>query len=868
VNQSEWERAKALLADAAELPEADRERFVLEQCQDPDRRREVLDLLKSPANLSGILTVNALSPGEYLGPYKIQALIGVGGMGEVYRGLDTRLGRDVALKVISPTLVGNPSLRRRFELEARAASALNHPSIVTVYDVGESDGISWIAMEWVEGRTLRHALAEGALPIRDVCSIAAQIADGLAVAHAKGVVHRDLKPENVMLGADGRAKILDFGLARQTLVDALHNPASAGSGDGAPTTSGSIEGTILGTVGYMSPEQASGRRVDFRSDQFAFGLVAYEMLAGRRAFVRASAVETLSAVIREEPVPLPSLRDGIPDALLRVISRCLAKRSEDRFESTRELATTLASVQHGSSSLETAPRVPLVAAAELATVSSSRAVPARPRRFVAVVLGTMLTVAVAAAGWSRFSASRGAIDSLAVLPFQNAGDPDTEYLGDGLTESLINQMSRVSSLRVMARGTVMRFKGAADPQEAGRKLGVGAVVTGTVARRGTQLVVSAELIEIATGARLWGQTYDKPFTEVLGVQDSIASDISAGLRLRLSGEEKRTLVAHGTENLDAYELFMKARFLMADDTEESDLEARRLFRQAIQRDPKFVQAHLGIAGTYARSAGNGYAPPADAWARATEEIRTALDLEPGNVAARAALAARRFQFDWDWPAADHDFREVSTDPRLFFGIQYHPVAIFFWARGRPEEAIAVMERALRVDPGNIESRVMMADFQAQAGRLDEAITAYRALAEANPSEARPLFGLADVMKRRGDVKEAIEILRKAYELSMEDRGVQALAGARTEQDYERAELVVARARLADLEEFAKGRYVSPLDVARLQAQIGEREKAFASLDLAILERSAGLVLLKVDRAWDRIRDDARFAALVRRVGIP
>ena len=867
MNRSEWERAKALLADAADLPEAERERFIVEHCPDLTLRREVLDLLSSPAALSGILAANAFKAGDQLGPYEIRALLGVGGMGEVYRGRDTRLGRDVALKVISPKLVGDPSLRRRFALEARAASALNHPAIVTVYDVGDTDGISWIAMEWVEGRTLRQVLAGGPLTIHDAFSIAKQMAEGLAAAHARGVVHRDLKPENVMLTSEGRTKILDFGLARQTIVETLEGSGSAVETI-VPPALVSIEGTILGTVGYMSPEQASGLAVDFRSDQFAFGLIAYEMLAGRRAFVRPTAVETLSAVIREEPVALSSVRRGIPDAFLGVIARCLAKRPEERFASTRDLADALSSLD--SAAFAGAVSDPdALAPTEARRMPAPRATRALAPRRAAIVLGAVLALVLAAVGWTRFRPARSAIQSVAVLPFENGTrDPEADFLGDGLTETLISQLSRVSSLKVMARGTVFRFKGTADPQEAGRKLGVGAVVTGTVARRGSQLVISAELIEIATGLRLWGETYDRPFSDLQRVQDSIASEISDGLRLRLSGEEKRTLVAHGTENPEAYELYLKGRFLMINDTEEGDLEARRLFLQAVDKDPQFAQAHLGIAGTYARSAGNGYAPPAEAWARATEEIRKVLVLDPGNVAARAALAARLFQFDWNWPAAEREFRAVSTDPRLFMGIQYHPVAMFFVATGRPDDAVELMERALRVDPGNIESRVMMGDLLAQAGRLNEAASYYRTIVEAEPSEARPLFGLAEVQKRRGDVKGAIDVLRRAYELTMEEQGVQALATARTDKDYENATLVVARGRLADLETFAKERYVSPLDLAQLQAQIGARDKAFASLDLAVTERSAGLVLLKVDRAWDRIRDDARFAALVRRVGIP
>jgi TolB-like protein/tRNA A-37 threonylcarbamoyl transferase component Bud32 len=809
----------------------------------------------------------ALQSGERLGPYEIKALLGVGGMGEVYRGRDTRLGRDVALKVISPKRIGDPDLRRRFEVEARAASVLNHPSIVTIYDVGETGEVSWIAMEWVEGRTLRQALleADGPLPLRDALTIARQIAEGLAAAHAKGVIHRDLKPENVMLAADGRSKILDFGLARQSLGESLE-----GSGSGIETLAGlpnaqTFEGTILGTVGYMSPEQASGKPVDFRSDQFALGLIAYEMLAGQRAFSRPTAVETLSAVIREEPVPLASLRADVPRSLQALIARCLAKRPEDRFASTRDLAAALESLGQGLSAGSFAQTEIEIAPPPVAPRPVERR--PLPRRAV-LVFGAVLALALAAA-WMRYHAARRAIDSLAVFPFVNASkDPDAEYLGDGLTENLISQMSRVPSLRVMARATVFRFKGTADPQEAGRKLGVGAILTGRVSRRGNQLSVSAELMDVSTGARLWGEEYDRPFADLLGVQDSIAMAVSDVLAPRLSGQEKRALSRHGTESPEAYELSLKARHAFLKQTEEGLLEARRLYLQAIEKDPKFAEAHLGVGLTYSAMAVEGHAPPAEMWPRAEAETQKALDLDPGNVLARCMVAIRRFFFEWDWARIEREFQELSKDPRILLGDQFRPIALSLWARGRTEEAIALMERALRVDPGNPDSRNMMADFLAHAGRLDQAIGYYRAAVESEPSDPWPLVGLADLLKRRGDATGAIAALRKAYELSGEEAGAKALASARTEKDYENAEHAVAQSRLGDLEALAKERYVSPLYLARLQAQTGEREKAFTSLEAAFAERSPGLVYLKVDRAWDRIRDDARFASLVRRVGIP
>jgi serine/threonine protein kinase len=812
-----------------------------------------------------------LARGDRLGPYEVQSLLGVGGMGEVYRARDTRLGRDVALKVISARLVGDEASRHRFQREARAASALNHPAIVTVYDVGDTGGVSWIAMEWIEGRTVRAALSEGPLAVRDAWSIARQVADGLAVAHARGIVHRDLKPENVMLVPDGRVKILDFGLARQTLSEQLQGTASLVE-TMAPPPGATVDGVILGTVGYMSPEQAAGQPIDFRSDQFALGLLAYEMLAGRRAFVRPTAVETLTAVIREEPAPLSSLRPGVPDTLQSVIARCLAKHPAERFASTRDLVAALdggaAGFASGTSLADAVTSVTQSREPAVVPPTGTEAKPWLRRRTVSIAIGLIVLASLGLGGWYRLRAPASTIDSLAVLPFENRSvEAGSEYLGDELTESLINQMSRVPSLRVMARATVFRLRGS-DPREAGRSLGVGAVLSGSVARRGNQLVISAELIEARTGAQLWGERYDRPFTDLIQVQDTIAAEIAEGLRLRLSGQEKRTLGTHGTDNPEAYELFLKARFLMTSVREDDDLEARRLLQQALEKDPAFVDARLALAATYARSAGEGFAPPKDVWPRAAEEARKVLATDPGDVAGRAALAAHRFLFEWDWATAEREFLQLSSDPRLFTGLQYHPVAVFFWARGWPDRAVSLMERALRLDPGNLESRVMLGDFLAHAGRLDDAVEYHRAIVEVAPADARPQFALADILRRRGDVAAAIEALRKAYELSDEKAGTDALAGARSDQDLDKAEVAVARARLLDLEELAKERYISPLDFARLHAVAGQRDLAFLRLEQAVAERSSMLVTLKVDHAWDRIRDDPRFAAVVRRVGIP
>jgi serine/threonine-protein kinase len=800
-----------------------------------------------------------LSEGSKIGPYEVVARLGAGGMGEVWRARDPRLGRDVAIKVLPDDMSRDADRVARFRAEARAASALNHPNIVVVYDIGEDGGRTYLAMELLEGTNLRQLLDGGAPLLPKALQIASQIAEGLAAAHARGIVHRDLKPENVMLTTDGVVKILDFGLAKAS-------PLAASHGDDMPTMSATpltSAGTLLGTVGYMSPEQVSGNVVDFRSDQFSFGTILYELVTGRRAWKKATPAETLVAIMKEDPAPISSDDRVVPAAVGRIVERSLAKEPQDRYASTRDLAGDVRYlVDHFS---------------EIQATSIVRPAVVRPsrggRNLASPVLLGILALAIAAAlaalFWTRFRPGHAAITSLAVLPFENgAHDADSEYLSDGITESLIDQMSRLPALRVMARATVFHFKGSADPQEAGRKLGVGAVLMGRISRREGRLSISAELVDVATGARIWGDKYDRPFKDLLRVQDEIASVISSGLRLKLTEPEKRALGRHGTENPEAYELYLKARYFFYKDTEDSYLEARRLFHQAAEKDPKFAEAHLGASETFGVMAAEGYLPPAEGCARQREGGHRALALSPGLPQARFVLADNQFFCDWDFDGAERELRDLFAEPTGLGTLDFRAFALLLWARGRTEEALATMEKARRLDPGNLAFTITTADYLEKAGKLEEAAALYRAVMEAEPSDSRALFGLAEVLRRQGDVTGAIGALRKAYVLSEEDDGVKALAAARTEKDYENAQVAVARARLSDLRELAKQRYVSPLDLARLEAEVGEREKAFQNLEAALAERSFGLVFLKVDTAWDRIRDDPRFAALVRKVGIP
>jgi TolB-like protein/cytochrome c-type biogenesis protein CcmH/NrfG len=787
-----------------------------------------------------------MKPGTLVGPYQINALIARGGMGIVYRATDTRLDRQVALKMLAPIGVPDELRVERFLREARITASLDHPHIVKVFDVGMRDGQPFMVVELLEGETLRQRLDRGPIGEADVRRMAIDIARGLVAAHDAGLVHRDLKPENVFLTRAGVTKILDFGIAKLA-PDAVRRTTNAST----------LTGILLGTAGYLSPEQIQGREADGRADLFALGSILFEMLTGQRAFACENTVDTLHAIVHDTPPDLLRDRPDVSVSMDTIVLRLLRKAPEHRFQTAADLIWAL---QQPSTHIER-----VSSHLEPAKAGAARRVHARA--WMSLLTAGVLAAVVGAFVWNGWS--RPAIDSVAVLPFDNtAQDPEIEYIGDGLTDGLIDHLSRAESLSVKARATVMRFKGERDPQKAARALGVSAVVTGALSRRGTQIVVSAELIHGMTGERLWGQTYDRPMSDLMRVQDSIVLAIAEGLRLRLSGEEKARLGGFGTNSPDAYELFLKGRFMLQRDTEEDDLEALKLFKQATEIDPNFLDAHLAVVSTYARSAG-AYASPREAAAHAEETLAKAAAIDPNNVAVRVASAHLRFTATHDWAATEREYRAVMHDPALFRTMQYHPISVFFVAIGRPDEAVALLERALVVDPGNLESRVMLGSFLLQNGRLDDALRVYADLGAEAPEDPRPLFGAADVYKRRGDFARAAESRRNAYALAGDDDAARAFTNATTEAAYGQAEITVARARLRQLEELATRRYIPAFDIARLRAQVGDREGALAGLELAATEGGyVGLALLKVDEAWDAVRTDPRFAALVRRLGIP
>jgi TolB-like protein len=850
-----WQRVEQLYHAALGLPAGDRAPWLTAACgADDGLRHEVASLLRYDTAAAGFLERSALTleaaavardreqrlVGRRLGGYEVLDFLGAGGMGEVYRARDVRLQREVALKVFEHAAGIEPI--GRFESEARAASALNHPNIVTIYGVGEAGDAAYIAMELVPGRTLRDLLAEAPLPAALVLDIAVQLADAMAAAHARGIVHRDLKPENVMFTPDGRVKVLDFGIAalQRDLWEAAGATRDAPSGPGH----------LAGTVGYMAPEQVRGHAAVPASDQFSFGVMCHEMLAARRPCARTTRQDTPGAIA--SPIPIRPPPDGDAAAgFADVVSRCLSDDPADRYPDSFEL---LAAVRRARAALERGDA------------------PARPGRRRMLSLGAIATLgalagATAWRAWPRGTRRR----ALVVLPFGNpAGEAGTEYLCDGLAETLIRQLARATDVTVMARATAFAFKGSrAAPGTIGRQLGVGAVLAGSVTRRPGRVLISAELVDAASGARLWGSDYERPADDVLAVQNEIADAILRdGLQVFLTDRERRRLAWLPTDDPVAYDRFLLAVHHLRLGTEDDYLAAQGLLGQALARAPRFALAWVTLASTDSVMAIDGYVRPADAWPRAERHVARALAIDPDLPDAHAEAAASAFFYHWDWREAAHRWRtalalrsEVQSELLAAYALQK-------WAAGQPEAALALAGAARQVDPLNAGAAVREADLLSALGRLDAAAAAYERVIRALPADPRAYFGLAETRRAQGRFDEAIATRRQGHAAAGDASLDPVFARARGGAGYADIASAAARAQLEWLTaRAAAGAYVSSLDLARATAQLGDAPRTFAHLAAAVDERAAGLVFLNVDPAWRRVRADPRFARVVGRVGI-
>jgi eukaryotic-like serine/threonine-protein kinase len=791
-------------------------------------------------------------PGSVLGSYEICELLGAGGMGQVYRAQDRRLGRSVALKVLPPEVAGDAEGLSRFEREARAASALNHVNIVTIHEFDRAGDVPFLVMEWLEGETLRQRLERGALSPALTLDVATQIADGLAKAHEAGIVHRDLKPDNLMLTKDGPVKILDFGIAKLLPTEPAATSAATQT---APLTS---RGAVVGTAAYMSPEQAKGDRLDHRSDQFSLGATMYEMVTGRRAFEGASLAETLAAILDREPPPLRSLAPEAPARLAGIVEKCLSKDPEGRYASTRDLAADLRRLRDASEG-----RVTVTARA----VGAGRAGGVRPRR--GWLLGAAGVVAVAAAVAVLVSKrpTRGqAIRSLAVVPFLNeSGDADLDYAADGITDSLITSFSRIPEVAVQARSSVVRYKTDVDPRAIGRDLNVDGVMTGRVAHRESGLSVAVELVQARDGRLIWSQRYEnRKASDLLALQEEIARDASDKLRLSVSGEMRRRLARRSTENPAAFEAYLKGRYffnLRPRDTSK----AIDFFQLAIDRDPAFASAYAGLAECWVTLGAweNGTRAPRDAFPKGKSVALKALEIDDDLGEAHAPLGYAALHFDWDAALAEREFqRALQLSPR--YAQAHHWYAHYLAATGRREEALAEGLRTKELEPLDPVLGIHNAWHHQMFRDYDKAIEVAAEVAELGPTQPWPpyFFGLA--YEQKGDHARAIAELRRSVDLS---KGSTVMISALGHAYASAGRQAEARKVLADLTALAERRYVSSYEIGLIHLALGERDEGFRYLEKSFEERSAWLVYLPLEPRLDPFRSDPRLADLIRRVGL-
>jgi serine/threonine-protein kinase len=784
--------------------------------------------------------------GKKISHFEITGKLGEGGMGEVWLARDTRLGRTVALKTLPPARAESEDRRRRFEDEARAASALNHPGIAHIYDVGEADGIHFIAMEHVEGESLDHRMARAPLTTSEIVDLGSRLADAMAAAHDHGVTHRDIKPSNLMVTPEGRLKVLDFGLAKL-------QPAVESDPEGTVQTM-TQPGVVMGTVQYMSPEQALGKDADHRSDIFSTGVVLYQMATGRLPFQGTTPTETITEIVKSEPVPIGELSPVSPPELERIIRKCMEKDAGRRYQSARDLAVDLDNLKRDTDS---GVRVPM-----------QRARASRP--WVPYgILGLVALIAIAA----QFFLSRGAgsaseaITSIAVLPFENGtGDAESDYLCDGLTESLINTLAQIPELKVISRRSAYAFKDSEeDPQAIGKKLGVQALLMGRLVQRGDRLAVSAELVDASDSHQLWGGRFDRDHADVLAIEKELTNTIAQTLRIELSPDTAKNLERRYAVDPEAHRLYLQGRGFTIGSAREMH-KAVESFQQAIAMDPGYAQPYAGLADAYMTQALHGVMDREEALEMSKEAVDRALALDGSLAEALAASAERKYLFEWDWVGADNDLkRAVELNPGSDFArVSY---GYFLSAVGRFDDAIEQATVAKELDPLSPSAFHLVAYSLMGKGEYDRAAAEFRAALDLNPNWTWGYIKLAKTYADNGQCEEALAAAEDA-EAELHG-GDTPLARSWVGYTYGKCgDTKRAEAALQTLDEFAKDTEVDPFAYAIIYAGLGDTDRMLDEVERSVDAHSILAVFLPGLPAYymPGHEDDPRFQLLMERVG--
>lgn len=870
-----WKQVDELFHSALERDGVERADFLREACVgDEVLRRDVEKLIAahekegsfidSPAYADTELLVDhqaILNVGQCLGPYEVVSHIGSGGMGEVYLAEDVRLGRQVALKLLRAEFTADKDRLLRFQQEARTASSLNHPNILTIHEIGQAGSLHFMATEYVGGETLRGHMAGASMKLGETLDVTIQVASALAAAHEAGVVHRDIKPENIMVRTDRYVKVLDFGLAK------LAEPKPI---DTLGSTLPKVEtepGLVMGTVSYMSPEQARGLAVDARTDIWSLGVMLYEMVVGRPPFDGDTTSDVMSLILLREPVPLTHFSPELPVELERIVRKALRKEKEERYQTVKDLLIDLRNLTKQ-----------LELKAEMATLSNRQSNAAiassassaeyivtgikRHRRVTALALVSLGIVVAAATYLYPLRSSGVTINSMAVLPFVNDGaDPDTEYLSDGITESLTNSLSQLPNLRMIARTSTQRYKGlGVDPQTVARELGVQAVLTGRVVRRGDSLSISAELVDGRNNSHIWGEQYNRRVSDVLAMQQEIVREIAERLRARLTGEEQRRVTRNYTENVQAYRLYSLGRYYWNKRTSDGFKKAIENFEQAIAIDPEYALAYAGLGDAYILMGYFGALPMKVAMPKAKQAATRALEIDAEIAEAHASLANIAAWYEWDTAASEREFRKaIEVNPN--YPTAHHWYGLFLAATKHFDEAVQELKTAQSLDPTSLIINSDLGYTYYLARRYDDAIEqCSRTLQmDENFELAHYEAGLAYVEK--GNYDQALVEFGKATSLDNKPQAL-AMIGYTYARAGKRRE---AERALAELETLAKQRFIPPNEMAIINAALGNNDKALSFLEKDYDLRSSYVFEIGVDPRMDSLRADPRFQALLLRI---